>query len=223
MSPSRINVIVWNEFQHERENDAVRAIYPDGIHATIAAALQSTPALNPGGGPLIDLGVHRLDLALWLMGYPQPTWVMGSSYDSIGRVAAARSGRAFDVDDLAAAFIRFDNGASLLLEASRAANIREAELMEARLLGSRAGLLPHNLGEGHDFDAHLFCEQDGAQYDLRLHPTGAIGLSAMHDYAQAILNHTPHPAPGEEGLLVMQILDAIYESAHLGEPVKIAP
>lgn len=49
MSPSRINVIVWNEFQHERENDAVRAIYPDGIHATIAAALQSTPALNPGG------------------------------------------------------------------------------------------------------------------------------------------------------------------------------
>lgn len=49
MSRSRINVIVWNEFQHERENDAVRAIYPDGIHATIAAALQSTPALNPGG------------------------------------------------------------------------------------------------------------------------------------------------------------------------------
>ena len=45
----------------------------------------------------------------------------------------------------------------------------------------------------------------------------------MHDYAQAILNHTPHPAPGEEGLVVMQMLDAIYESAHLGEPVKIAP
>ena len=45
----------------------------------------------------------------------------------------------------------------------------------------------------------------------------------MHYYAQAILNHTPHPAPGEEGLLVMQILDAIYQSAHLGEPVKIAP
>lgn len=86
-----------------------------------------------------------------------------------------------------------------------------------------AGLLPHNIGEGHDFDAHPFYEQDGAQYDLRLHPTGAICLSAMHDYAQAILNHTPYPAPGEVGLVVMQILDAIYESAHLGEPVKIAP
>ena len=174
-----------------------------------------------GGGPLIDLGVHRLDLALWLMGYPQPTWVMGSTYDPIARAAAARSGKAFDVEDLAAAFIRFDNGASLVLEASWAAHIREAELMETRLLGTRAGLLQHNLGEGYDFDAHLFYEQDGAQYDLRLHPTGAVGLSAMHDYAQAILTDQPHPAPGEQGLVVMQILDAIYDSARRGEPVKL--
>jgi predicted dehydrogenase len=174
-----------------------------------------------GGGPLIDLGVHRLDLALWLMGYPKPTWVMGSTYDPIARAAAAASGKAFDVEDLAAGFIRFDNGATLVLEASWAANIREAELMETRLLGTQAGLLQHNVGEGYDFDAHMFYEQGGAQYDLRLHPTGAIGLSAMHDYAQAILTDTPHPAPGEEGLIVMEILDAIYESARTGAPVQI--
>ena len=60
MSPSRINVIVWNEFQHERENDAVRAIYPDGLHATIAAALQATPGLNPGALPL-NVGTATLD------------------------------------------------------------------------------------------------------------------------------------------------------------------
>ena len=175
-----------------------------------------------GGGPLIDLGVHRLDLALWLMGYPRPTWVLGRCYDPIARAAAAASGKAFDVEDLAAAFITFDNGASLVLEASWAANIREAELMETRLLGTRAGLLQHNVGEGYDFDAHLFYEQGEAQYDLRLHPTGAVGLSAMHDYAQAILTDTPHPAPGEQGLVVMEILDAIYESARRGEPVKIS-
>lgn len=174
-----------------------------------------------GGGPLIDLGVHRLDLALWLMGYPKPRWVMGSTYDPIARAAAAKSGKAFDVEDLAAAFIRFENGASLVLEASWAANIGQAELMETRLLGTQAGLLQHNIGEGYDFDAHMFYEQDGAQYDLRLHPTGAVGLSAMHDYAQAILSGGPHPAPGEQGLVVMQILDAIYESARSGEPVKI--
>ena len=52
MPASRINVIVWNEYQHELENESVRAIYPDGLHATIAQALQATPALNPGALPL---------------------------------------------------------------------------------------------------------------------------------------------------------------------------
>ncbi len=52
MSNSRISVIVWNEFQHERENAAVRAIYPDGLHAVIADALRETPARNPGALPL---------------------------------------------------------------------------------------------------------------------------------------------------------------------------
>ena len=41
-----------------------------------------------GGGPLIDLGVHRLDLALWLMGYPKPVWVMGSTYNPIATACA---------------------------------------------------------------------------------------------------------------------------------------
>lgn len=174
-----------------------------------------------GGGPLIDLGVHRLDLALWLMGYPKPTWVMGSTYDPIARELAERSGKAFDVEDLAAALIRFDNGATLALEASWAANIREAELMETRLLGTKAGLLQHNLNEGYTFDAHIFMEQDGAQFDMHLNPSAAQAHSAMHDYAEAILNERPHPAPGEEGLIVMEILDAIYASARSGEPVRI--
>ena len=52
MSKSRISVIVWNEYEHERQNAAVREIYPDGIHATIAAALHATPGLNPGALPL---------------------------------------------------------------------------------------------------------------------------------------------------------------------------
>ncbi|EEG07079.1 Gfo/Idh/MocA family protein [Pseudogulbenkiania ferrooxidans] len=174
-----------------------------------------------GGGPLIDLGVHRLDLALWLMGYPKPTWVMGGSYDHIARPLAAQSGKDFDVEDLACALIRFDNGATLALEASWAANIREAELMETRLLGTRAGLLQHNVGEGYTFDAHIFLEQDGAQFDMRLNPAATPAHSAMHDYAEAILNEHPHPAPGEEGLIVMEILDAIYASARSGEPVRI--
>jgi predicted dehydrogenase len=179
-----------------------------------------TKALS-GGGPLIDLGVHRLDLALWLMGYPKPTWVMGSTYDPIARELAARAGKTFDVEDLAATLIRFENGATLMLEASWATNIQEAELMETRLLGTRAGLLQKNLNEGYTFDAQIFMEQNGAQFDMRLSPTSSTARSAMYDYAEAILTERPHPAPGEEGLMVMEILDAIYASAASGEPVRL--
>jgi predicted dehydrogenase len=174
-----------------------------------------------GGGPLIDLGVHRLDLALWLMGYPKPTWVMGATYDPIARALADQAGKTFDVEDLATAFIRFENGATLALEASWAANIAEAELMETRLLGTKAGLLQKNLHEGYTFDAHIFTELNGAPFDLHLHQAATPAPSAMHDYADAILNDRPHPAPGEEGLVVMELLDAIYESARTGAPVRL--
>ncbi len=60
MNKTRISVIVWNEFQHERENAAVRAIYPDGLHAVIADGLRQTPALNPGTLPL-DITTATLD------------------------------------------------------------------------------------------------------------------------------------------------------------------
>ena len=174
-----------------------------------------------GGGPLIDLGVHRLDLALWLMGYPQPTWVMGSTYNPIASDLAAKAGKTFDVEDLAAGFIRFANGATLALEASWAANIQEAELMETRLLGTKAGLLQKNLHAGYTFDAQVFTEVNGAPVDMHLCPPTAEAKSAMFDYAEAILAHTPHPAGGDEGLVVMQILDALYASARTGEPVRI--
>lgn len=174
-----------------------------------------------GGGPLIDLGVHRLDLALWLMGYPQPTWVMGSTYNPIASDLAAKAGKTFDVEDLAAGFIRFANGATLALEASWAANIQEAELMETRLLGTKAGLLQKNLHAGYTFDAQVFTEVNGAPVDMHLCPPTAEARSAMFDYAEAILANTPHPAGGDEGLVVMQILDALYASARTGEPVRI--
>lgn len=71
-----------------------------------------------GGGPLIDLGVHRLDLALWLMGYPEPAWVMGSTYCALAGKLAAERGFNYTVEDLACAMIKFKNGATLELDAA---------------------------------------------------------------------------------------------------------
>ena len=174
-----------------------------------------------GGGPLIDLGVHRLDLALWLMGYPKPVWVMGSAYSPIGSALALEKGAQFDVEDLAVAMIKFENGATLELEASWAANISERELMETRLFGTKAGLVQRNLEETYKFEAEVYLERDGAHYNMKLHgPTRPVPTSMAH-FVDSIVNDTPHIAPGEEGLRVMEILDAIYASAKLGQPVRV--
>ena len=174
-----------------------------------------------GGGPLIDLGVHRLDLALWLMGYPKPKWVMGSAYNPIATELAARQGVTFDVEDLAAGMIRFENGATLMIEASWAANIKELEHMETRLLGTKAGLVQRNVGEGYNFEAEIYLERAGANYDMKLHPPVAAAQSAQWYFVDALLNDYPFIATGEQGLVVQELLDAIYTSSVTGAPVEI--
>jgi predicted dehydrogenase len=190
-----------------------------------------------GGGPLIDLGVHRLDLALWLLGYPKPVWVMAGTYNPIASVLAEREGVPYDVEDLAVAMIKLENGAMLEVEASWAANIQERELMETRaswaaniqerelmetrLLGTKGGLVQRNRNETYEFEAEIYIERDGAQFDLRLHSPPKRTRNAMYHLIDSIVRDEPHTATGEEGLLVMEILDAIYASAEKGEPVRI--
>jgi predicted dehydrogenase len=184
-----------------------------------------------GGGPLIDLGVHRLDLALWLMGHPKPQWVMATTHDKIMKKTAKKAGLESSVEDFAAALIRFENGAMLELEASWASHIKRWEHMETRLLGTEGGLVQFNVGDGYEFDAELYFERNGTRYDMKPHlaadgvrPNPIIDdhCGSMAHFVDAIVNDTPHIATGQEGLMVMQILDAIYESAEKGTPVQIS-
>lgn len=174
-----------------------------------------------GGGPLIDLGVHRLDLALWLMGYPKPKWVMASTYNYIMSRIAKEQKKPFDVEDLAAALIKFENGVTVELEASWASNIKERELMETRLFGTEGGLVQRNVNEGFDFEAEIYIERNGCQYDMKLHPPVPAAHNAMYHFVDCIINNKPHIATGEEGLIVMELLDAIYKSAAEGIPIQI--
>jgi predicted dehydrogenase len=175
-----------------------------------------------GGGPLIDLGVHRLDLALWLMGYPRPVWVLGRTYNAIAAELAAQQGARYDVEDLAAGMITFENGASLVVEASWAANIRERELMETRLYGTKAGLVQRNTQESYTFEAEIYLERNGSHYNMALHGPAKPAPKSMYHFVDCILNDKPHIATAEEGVRVMEILDALYRSAAEGGPVKIA-
>ncbi|MBA3685792.1 MAG: Gfo/Idh/MocA family oxidoreductase [Planctomycetes bacterium] len=174
-----------------------------------------------GGGPLIDLGVHRLDLALWLMGHPKPRWVLANTFDPIASRLAKQQGKAYDCEDSAFAMIRFEDGAMLEVEASWAINQGPNEFMETRLYGTEGGLIQHNVGEGYDFTSSIHLERQGVPFDLTPHPPIPAVTSAYHHFVESIRDGKPHSATGEEGLLVMEILDAIYASAERGEPVRI--
>jgi predicted dehydrogenase len=184
----------------------------------------STKELS-GGGPLIDLGVHRLDLALWFMGYPEPLYVTGATYNPIAQEIARRENKNFSVEDLAVGFIYFKNGASLSIEASWAANIQENEIMETRIFGTKGGLLHKNRGEAYQFEAHFYTEQNGHLWDQTLHEGSlwSAGIqktpTAMVHFIDAIYHNYPHDADGKQGLVVMQLLDALYTSAQTKKPV----
>ncbi|HIE04862.1 MAG TPA: Gfo/Idh/MocA family oxidoreductase [Candidatus Latescibacteria bacterium] len=174
-----------------------------------------------GGGPLIDLGVHRVDLALWFMGFPEPELVLGGTYDLLGRQLARREGKTFTVEDLAVGIVRFRDGSILEVEASWVIHRHEREFMQTRVYGTKGGLVHRNLRETYEFEGWIFTEEGGYLVDKKLFPSGKERRSAMWTFVDSILDDLPHPATGEEGLYVMRILDAIYESASKGEPVYL--
>jgi predicted dehydrogenase len=147
--------------------------------------------------------------------------VLGSTYNPISSVIAKEKNAAFDVEDLAVGLVKFASGATLELEASWAANIKEAEHMETRLYGTLGGLVQRNLDETYKFEAELFVERNGAHFDMKLHPPFPPTPTPMYHFVESLLTGAPHLATGAEGLLVMEILDALYQSAAEGRPVRV--
>jgi predicted dehydrogenase len=172
-----------------------------------------------GGGPLIDLGVHRIDLALWLMGYPEPVLAVGGVYDHIASELARQAGKPYDVEDLATGFIRFGNGATLQVEASWAVNRPEAEFMETWLYGTQGGLVQRNVDGAYQFEAFIFAQENGWHVDKRLADSNVPVPTAQYHLVESVLGNAPHMATADEGVTVMRILDGLYESARTGSAV----
>ncbi|MBM3187360.1 MAG: Gfo/Idh/MocA family oxidoreductase [Chloroflexi bacterium] len=174
-----------------------------------------------GGGPLIDLGVHRLDLALWLMGYPRAVSVSASACDLLGARLAKESGAEYDVEDLATALIRLENGATLNLEVSWAGGTEKREDMLTAIYGTEGAAIQRNTGEGYDFEALALADVAGhlTQISPRLYPRQAP--SAIEHFCDCILNDRAPEASAENGVEMMRILDAIYTSAAQGREVRL--
>jgi predicted dehydrogenase len=173
-----------------------------------------------GGGPLIDLGVHMLDLTRWLVGSPKAVTVSASTFSHIAQSIALEQQKEFDVEDLASALIRFDNGSSLVLEVSWALNFEEREKVYLELSGTKGGLSNVTF-DYKETTTCIFREENGAMVKsvpLKYPPSFE---NAQQHFINCILEDRP-PGPGaDDGVETMRILDAIYESARIGREVEL--
>jgi predicted dehydrogenase len=181
-----------------------------------------TDRKRSGGGPLIDLGVHRIDFALWLMGFPRVATVSGSTYDRLSKKMARRSKKVVTIEDLACALIRFENGATLMVEASWDLNGERLEDQLTELYGTSGGLVQRNIDDKYEYEVRFFKEVNGKLATVIPREVPRTVESTQAHFVGCILNDTQPASTGEHGLYIMKILDAIYESAAKGREVKVS-
>ncbi len=181
---------------------------------------------NSGGGPTIDIGVHILDLTLWFMGNPKPVAVSGVAKaplamrdDAFSQWGNTPVPNDMDVEDFAAAFVRFDNGATLILEVSWLLHHdTPGEDMQMWLYGTEGGShWPQGKIMSSDFDTRQFYNKS---LQLTADTMEPHALECV-EFARAVAEDLPSPVPAEQSLQVQQILNAIYRSQEIGGEVRI--
>lgn len=171
-----------------------------------------------GGGPLIDIGAHMLDSALYLMDYPEVGYVCASWSDRIGKTS--REGlmgswdpEKFTVEDGLFGHIRFKNGASLALTTTFALNQKERDTRCIRLYGDRLG--------AEVFPLEIYGEEDGQLYD-RQYPFMEMRdwhLDLDQNFVRACLGQEELLVTAGQGTYIQKIIGMLYQSAISGLPV----
>ena len=182
-----------------------------------------------GGGPLIDIGTHALDLTLWMMDNYKPKCVMGSVYRKLGdRKDSANAWGSWDpekftVEDSAFGFITMENGATIVLESSWALNSLEIGEAKTTLCGTEAGAdMQDGLRINGEKYGRLYITKPGFEaggvdfYDGNKDEPSHKEARAWID---SILNDTEVIVKPEQALVVTQILEAVYMSGRSGKPV----
>lgn len=191
-----------------------------------------------GGGPLIDIGTHALDLTLWMMNNYEPASVKGSVFYKLGNLPEAVEGNMFgpwdpatyEVEDSAVGMITMKNGASIILEASWALNVRDSREASTTLCGTKAGAeILSGMSYSKD-NLIINRSHNGLLTEETLSPSGNIayfagnmsepGAFEAKQWLEAILYDREPLVKPEQALTVTKILDAIYLSAKSGEEVR---
>ena len=182
-----------------------------------------------GGGPLIDIGTHALDLTLWMMNNYKVKSVMGNVYHKLGKKENAANAwgswdpKKFTVEDSAFGFITMENGATINLEASWALNTLDVGESQCTLCGTEGGAdMKDGLRLNGEKNSRTFITRPDLDAGGVAFYNGTVDSEAdleARQWINAILTGTSPTVLPEQAIVVTQILEAIYESAKSGKPV----
>jgi len=182
-----------------------------------------------GGGPLIDIGTHALDLTLWMMNNYKPKAVLGRAYHKLSQRENAANAwgpwdpKKFTVEDSAFGMITMENGATIILESSWALNTLDVDEAKVSLSGTEAGAdMKGGLRINGEKHSRLYVENVDlsaggvAFYEGRTESDSDLECRLWLD---AILNDKDPVTTPEQALVVSQLLEAIYESSRTGKAI----
>lgn len=189
-----------------------------------------------GGGPLIDIGTHALDLTLWMMDNYKPKIIIGSTFQKLKNKNQANmfgpwNPDEFDVEDSAFGFIKMENGATINLKASWALNTTDTREAMFSLCGTEGGFEMTGSPFNGSMNYSINSEKHGKL--VQIQPEGGSAIAYFdadketeadreaQQWLNAILNDEEPCVKPEQAYVVTQILEAIYKSAETGKAVEL--